>query len=384
MSRLYRKKESKMNKKITIHQGKTEITCKDANYNEATLDDLDNHFMGLIEDKKIQCASYILAREGKIFACRSMGKLRFDDPDKQFLPDSLRYIASITKVFTTIGIMQLIEKGKIYLEQPVGNIIKEFDTEAHRDIQIFHLLTHTSGLPADPGYFLEPYPKDDWGKFQTIADIIKEYTAGPKHIKPGEMWAYSSLGFSTLGEIIARVSGMRYEEYVEKEIFIPMGLKNTSFPAPGSFTENECITTAEEIKEGSYENNHLFYALGGALSNLEDTIKLGILLLNKGRLENKRILGRKTVETMLRNHLKNTPAYCWGRNLKNWEYGLGLDISQGNIVPYGTMNHEGAGRSGLYFDPVNNLAAMYFVPCKDVWIPESMENPRSIIWSGIN
>ncbi|MEJ2663132.1 MAG: serine hydrolase, partial [Spirochaetia bacterium] len=134
-----------------IHSGKTDCNPADVGYNSECLQALDEHFRRLIEKGTIHAAAYLLSKDGKIFAHKSMGRQSTYEDKGDFLPDSIRPLASITKVFTATALLQLIERGLCFLDQPVSEIIGEFDTDMHKHITLFQLLTHTSGLKADPG-----------------------------------------------------------------------------------------------------------------------------------------------------------------------------------------------------------------------------------------
>jgi CubicO group peptidase (beta-lactamase class C family) len=329
-----------------------------------------------------------------------MGKLRHTGEGGDLMPNSLRRIASVTKVFTTIAIMRLVEDGKIHLVQKVSSIIDEFDTDMHRDIRIFHLLTHTSGLQADPGFFLEPYTAQWWqlveaGKKSWIEAVL----SGPVQSKPGQVWSYSSSGFAVLGEIISRVSGMYAEDYVRQTLIDPLGMDRTFYDVPPKLHDQVCITNdwGEEdlTKEHTKEDQAKWppRVTGGLYASLHDLWKLGQMLLDKGTLNEARILGRKTVEAMTRNQLRpKTPAFYWGDRIVAKQYGLGFDVYERpdlmswnrELLSPGSFSHEGAGRSGVYIDPVEGLVFVYFTPVTDVdWIPEAVVNPLSVIWSGL-
>lgn len=373
--------------KTKIYKGDIHISPEEAGYESKKLDKLDEFLIDLVDTKRLQGASYLLARKGKIFALRSMGKLKYDDDTKDFLPDSIRWVASITKVFTSIAIMQLIEDGKLYIEQPVMTIIKEFDTPMHNRINIFHLLTHTSGIMPDSGYFLEPYPVDSFSLIRG-EEWIKKILEGPLYNKTGEAWCYSTAGFGILGEIISRASGMPYEEYVVKNIIEPLGMEKTFFTIPKEYHDQVCVVQDWEKEDFLTPRPNNYQgppSSGGGLSTtLVDLWKLGEMFLNKGTFNGRTILGRKTVEAMARNYFCNLPAYAWSRNLKSFEYGLGLSFtSDSSLASPGTFNHEGFGRSAFYVDPSEEFIVIYFVPTPTDWEAESMVNPRNIIWSGL-
>ncbi len=367
-----------------IFEAKTDITCREARYNPANVSALDAFFERLASEKKIQAASYLLARGGKIFAHKYLGRLRFDDPGRPFAPGSLRKIASITKAFTAIAVMRLAEEGLLYLEEPVADFIPEFDTPVHRGIAIWHLLTHSSGLKADPGYFLEPYPFR-W-KMNCMDDLIRFALDGPLQSRPGACWSYSTIGFVLLAEIIARASGRPYTEYVEREVLAPLGLEDTHFRVPGDKIDRVCFTLKDEI--GQFENmqNGRTFFLGGSglTSTAYDLYRIGRFFLEHGTLDGVRVLGRKTVEAMVRDQFNpNTTAFCWGARLKPMEYGAGVSISLAGILSRYVINHEGYGRCTFFADPAEDFIAVFFVPTATHWLPEIIENPRYIIWSGL-
>jgi CubicO group peptidase (beta-lactamase class C family) len=365
---------------IHVLTGTVDTTPEKAGYNPSQLEKLDDFFIRLIKEEKLQGANYLLARHGKIFAHTSMGKLRPADPAKPYMPDSIRWIASATKVFTTVAILKLAEKGKLTLEQSVSHFIQEFDTDMHRKISIFHLLTHTSGLAPDPGFYLEPYPAQR-ESFKTMDDVIKYTVSGVVHSKPGERWAYCTRGIVILGEIVKRVSGMPYEEYIQKNILDPLGMTDTCFTIPPEKRDRVCLT--EEPDDEQWESEDLFAAGGGLSSTSRDLFRFCQMMLNNGQLDGVRIVGRKAVEKMTSNHLNNVPADAWEVHLDDKKYGLGWSIAYRSILTPGTYGHEGAGRVNMLIDPVEDLVAIYFVPTAIEWMPESLICPMAIIWSGL-
>jgi CubicO group peptidase (beta-lactamase class C family) len=335
----------------------------------------------------LQCASYLLARNGRIFATNAMGRLAGFDPDRGSMRiDSIRRVASITKIFTAVSIMQLVEQGKLYLGQPVKSLIPEFDTPMHGGITVFHLITHTSGLYTDAGFFQEPYLKDWWTGYNGT-DWIKAMLSGPIHGKPGEQWIYCNAGFNLLGEIVQRVSGMSFEQYVQMNIIEPLRMERTFFQVPEHLHGEVCLLSEHDenrLKRGKSPDDPLPPSVGSIYSTLHDLWKLGQMLLNKGQLNGVRILGAKTVEAMTRNQLKNVASHAWGFPTPSYYYGLGVKVSSGSeLMSPGTFSHEGAGRCALYIDPVESFIAVYIVPTQEAWLPESVVNTRFIIWSGI-
>lgn len=377
---------------IEIMQKKMDFLPEEVGYCPKQIDEINHHLCNLIRKKSIVSAGYILSKDGKKFACNAMGKLRMDSNDL-FKCDSICRIASMTKVVTAISIMQLIEKGKIYLEQPVRTIIREFNRTVLEDVTIFHLLTHTSGLFPTPGALKEAYPRE----FDTNCygeDWIKEGIRGNVYAVPGKSWAYSSYGYMLLSEIVYRITGTKYEKYVEKNIFNPLGLNNTFFYVPEkeeyrvSYTSKHAKMLFDAmIREKNQRNIIKGGPKGhsGIYSTLEDMQIICQMLLNGGTYNDIRILSRKMVETMTKNHLKNISSDCWNDNGEYIDYGLGVRLEKSNsILSRGSYGHEGTGLGGMFIDPIEKFILVYFCNLPiPIWIPEAVTCLKNIVWSGI-
>ena len=125
---------------------------------------------------------------------------------------------------------------------------------------------------------------------------------------------------------------------------------------------------------------------GGLFSTMDDLVKFGQMLCNKGVYQGTRILSRKNVEAMTRNHTTGVKNYCWGAGGVETEYGLGMNVYSNNtFLSPGSFSHEGAGLCGLYMDPVESVVLVYFCPLVQGvdWEPEAVLNLRNIVWSGI-
>ncbi|MBN2533121.1 MAG: beta-lactamase family protein [Spirochaetales bacterium] len=373
---------------MNIHYGKTDVKPEDVGFEPAALDRLNTHFQNLI-GKKIQAAGYILSKDGKVFAHASMGKLSFENETGDFLPDSIRPTASLGKVFTATAILQLMEQGKIYLNQPVCSIIKEFDNDVHKSITIFHLLTHTSGLKAEPGSYLEPYPEDLYSSMDK-KNWIKRLLSGTLQYKTGTTWNYCSKGFTFLAEIVSRVSGLDFTDYVEQNIIHPLGMEDTCYFVPEEKMERVCLISNWNKKMLSWKKNNMittsFKGPAGMVSALTDMWKFGQMMMNGGTFNGKRILGKNTGEAAVKPQIVNYPGHNWRIRMFDetfyCTYGLGWELNKHAFLPDGTFDHEGAEGVGLYMDPQNKFIYAGLYPGEG-YCPESWVSPLAIVWSGI-
>lgn len=379
---------------LSIHEGWTDVRPEEVGFDPQAIRKLDDHYADLIGKGTIQGAGYLISRGGKVFAHRSLGKLRPEDDSAGLRPDSIRKVYSITKAFTAVAIHQLIDKGLLYLTQSASSILPEMDTDKHRKITIFHLLTHTSGLRGDPGFYTEPYglPWFEWAVHELKEkgyDIgwKKGVLSGPLQNMPGKEWIYSTSSYALLGEIITKVSGKPYEQYVREEILEPLGMTKTFFDVPESLYDEVCFTNDWERKEiynPQMRTEDVPPRAGnGLFSTMDDLWKFGQMMLNDGQFGGERIVSKRAVELQTTNHLSGVAHNGWGNKLTDYPFGLGWSLEHYDLCSKGTFSHEGFGHCGLFVDPVEELVFVFFAPSMKGYTNESVLVPRAIAWSGL-
>lgn len=188
-------------------------------------------------------------------------------------------LASMGKMFAATAIMQLIEQGKLTLDQTIGEILQDYPNVEAKKIKVKHLLSHTSGM----GDYFGPAFFENQDKIKSLEDFLPYFVNDPINFTPGETMRYSNAGYIVLGLIIQKVSGYNYNTYLEKHIFRPAGMENTG-PLIGS--------------------------AGGGLSTVRDLYKFG-LTLQQGKLISKE--GLKTITTDHFGH-----GYGYGMTLKQF------------------------------------------------------------------
>lgn len=391
---------------MNVLQGTVDCRPEETGYDSSRLNVLHEHFKRLIDTEIIFGAQYTILHKGKIIANASLGRgSAFEQVDMK--PDTVFKIASVTKPMTAVAIMQLVEAGLIRLDTRVAEVLPQFDKAPFQNIQIHHLLTHTSAISPDWGCFQEEGCPDAWdlidiyakawdgeGEFDWVAAAI----SGGLHGEVGTRWQYSSIGFVILGEIITKVSGQYANDYLMEHIIKPLGMNETAFRptvemAKRAFPMGERDQKKlKDIMDGVPPRNaDSFWAKipstgGGLWSTTRDLMKFSQMILNKGRLGDVRILGRKSVELMTTRQLHNIPDYCWNSNEPDRGYGLGFDMRQGHAHTYspGTCMHEGWGTCSLDIDPSEDFAVAWFTPYDKVeWVPEPLYNAQAIMWSGL-
>jgi CubicO group peptidase (beta-lactamase class C family) len=216
-------------------------------------------------------------------------------------------IASITKVFTAIAVMQLIEQGKLELDQPVTRYLRDYLPETGDRITIRHLLSHTSGMP-DFGQ-ISDFPKKA-GLARSLEQMLEIISSEPLLFDPGSRQHYSSSGYFVLGAIVEEVAQKSYETYIRDHVARPFGLQHTGF-VPGPVGDGERAFEYFRGPDGGLEpavaiTPTIAYSVGALLSTVGDLHRLDRALAEDTILE------APSIEMM------TTPAHG--------EYGLGFAV----------------------------------------------------------
>jgi len=267
-------------------------------------------------------------------------------------PDTIFDLASLTKVVaTTTAVMQLVEQGKIRLEDPVSQYWPEFAANGKDEITVSELLTHYSGLRGDLDL------KPEWSGYETaMRMIVAEQPIAP----PGTRWIYSDINFETLGEIVRRVSGQTLDVYCAEHIFNPLRMKDTRFRPPRGLRRRIAPTEYQHDGRGKMlwgeVHDPTAYNMGGVaghaglFSTADDLGRFAQMVLNGGSLGGAQILSPLSVLKM------TTPQSSPGKTAVR---GLGWDIDsphasiRGELFPVGSFGHTGFTGTSIWIDPVS-------------------------------
>lgn len=390
--------------------GNVDATPAEVGYDASRLELLNKHIQSLMDDGLIWSGSYCLWKNGKVFANAAIGDLAVEWQGRdKFLPDTLFEIQSVGKLFTAIAILKLMEDGILYLGQPVREWIAEFDVDDFREITIMQLLTHTSGICALEDTVMgdnrnwcdfldKDNPKDTW---------IKAVVKAGLHAKPGEKWIYSIVGYSILGEIIERATGVKAEDYIRDNIFIPCEMYETHWRWQGTKelvarynvaneTDLKLVGNArekgwQEMAKATYDTyDGVPETAGGQMSTSAEMIHLGEMLLRNGYYNGKRVIGKKALEFLWINLLGENVHDCTYDHNRQMMYGAGVpiyskEIDLDKIVSENTIYHEGAGTSMFLVDKEEDFVAVFQTSFQKEfdWNHRAVMGTASIIWSGI-
>ena len=320
-----------------------------------------------VESHSLAGAVTLVADKDKVLSVDTLG---FADVEagKSMRADALFWIASQSKPITAVALMMLVDDGKVRLDDPVAKYLPEFrqlwlavekDNDhislkrPSRPITVRDILSHTSGMPFSSAIEV---PTLDSLPLRTA---VRSYAMTPLLFEPGSKYQYSNAGINTAGRIIEVVSGMPYEVFLDKRLFEPLGMKDTTFWPD----EAQLTRLAKSYKPNTQKNGleattigQLQYPLddrkrqpmpaGGLFSTVEDIGKFCRMMLNKGTMDGKRFLNEDTVAEMTK---KQT-----AESIKDG-YGLGFSTGEGSF------GHGGAFATNMTIDTKRGLVTVFLV-----------------------
>ncbi len=319
---------------------------------------LDGMINGAISRKDFPGAVILIGRKGKTVFRKAYGESQWV-PERKPLDETMIFdLASITKpVATATSIMILVEEGKISLDEKVKEYVPGFapyvdpSGKPGEDARIWHLLTHTSGLP--------PYAKvteveEALGLPCTTAQLVGFIARLPKTDAPGTAFHYSCLGYITLAHILKIVSGQDISVFSQERIFKPLKMKHTFFNPPEKF-RSFCVSTEVIDKkplvgvvhdplarlQGGISGN------AGLFSTADDLAIFARMMLERGSYKGGRILSPLAVERMTTVWPK---AFSAGRGL-GWDLDSSYSTNGGDLFGPNSYGHTGYTGTSIWIDP---------------------------------
>ncbi|GJE78430.1 serine hydrolase domain-containing protein [Methylorubrum suomiense] len=362
------------------------------------LERVDSWMRGYVDSGRLAGLSVAVMRGGKTAFFRAHGHADLAR-QKPFAADTITRIYSMTKPLTSLAVLMLYEEGRFQLDDPVARFLTEFaemrvmvggnrakleTVPALRPITIRDLLTHTSGLTYG---FMEATLVDALYRaeaidFQTsklsLGELVGKLAQQPLLAQPGAEWNYS-VATDVLGHLVAVVSGLDFAEFMRRRILRPLAMHDTDFSVPEDkqprFAANYAFDRegALRLYDDSVDSKFLrtpplASGGGGLVSTAGDYLRFCRLILNRGALDGVRLLGRKTVDLMLMNHLPGDLAAMGQPRFAESSYagigfGLGfsvmLDPAAAQIIGTpGEIAWGGVASTSFWIDPAEDMAVV--------------------------
>ena len=211
----------------------------------------------------------LIVKDGNVVYRKAFGMANTELGVK-LTPEHVFRIGSITKQFTASAILKLEEEGKLSVQDDITKYIKDFPTHGYT-ITIEHLLTHSSGIKSYTG--MADWTAEVRKKDFTPLELIDFFKKEPMDFAPGTEFKYNNSGYFMLGHIIEVVSGKKYEQYLQDNFFVPLGMKNTYYDSPTRLINNRAAgyeKDGESFTNAPYLSMSQPYAAGSLISTLDD------------------------------------------------------------------------------------------------------------------
>ena len=334
------------------------------------LEKVDKVVEGLVASNRIAGATVIILRHGRVAYFKAFGEMD-RERKKPMQKDTIFRIYSMTKAIVTAGAMMLWEEKKFGLDDPLSMHLPEYKNPrvwtkdgvvpARQEVAPRDLMRHTAGMVyghfgGTPVHratekaigFKNGFP------METLATSSKKFGAVPLLFHPGDDWVYG-VSIDVLGRLIEVKSGLPLDRFLKERIFKPLDMKDTGFFVPGSkvdrfsanyTTDNKGrLSLRDDPRKSRYLQNPTFLSGGGGLtSTTRDYARFLQLIANGGRLNKTRLLKKKTVAMMIRNHV---PAKAMPIAFGEQErHGIGFGL--GFAVRTATSTWDSSGRLGEY------------------------------------
>jgi uncharacterized protein YbbC (DUF1343 family)/CubicO group peptidase (beta-lactamase class C family) len=308
--------------------------------------DLDALVQDAVDRGRMPGAVLVVGHNGKVVYRKAFGTRSLEPTHEAMTADTIFDLASLTKcIATTTAVMQLVEQGRIRLNEPVANYLPEFAQNGKGQVTIRELLTHYSGLAPDLDL------KQPWeGKTTAFRMAMESRLQNP----PGTRFVYSDINFETLAFVVEKVTGMSLDEYTQKYIFQPLGMKETRYLPPAAW--------ASRIAPTEYDDDHKMLRgvvhdptarrMGGVaghaglFSTADDLALYAEALLN-----GKGVLGPAIIEKM---STPQQPAMAASLRGLGWDIDSPFSSNRGELLPVGSYGHTGFTGTSLWIDPVTD------------------------------
>jgi CubicO group peptidase (beta-lactamase class C family) len=330
-------------------------------------------------EKGFPGAALVVVKDGKIIKNTAYGyKKKYDgekalEKPEAMSADTMFDLASVTKMFSTnLAIQKLVSEKKLGIDDKVSKYIAEFAEDKKENITIRQLLTHSAGFAPEIKYF-DPNSKDFYSldRDKTLSLLLKT----PLAYEIGSKSVYSDTDYIILGYIIEKITGQKQDEYVEKNIYKPLGLTHTMYNPLMKGFGREAFAATELLGntrsntvdfpgirkgtiQGEVHDEKAFYSLSGVaghaglFSNTQDMAVLAQVLLNGGGYGGVKLFDKETLDQFIKpSEIEPTLALGWDRQAdagKLWEFG-----AYASEMTYG---HTGWTGTSVLMDPKNDIA----------------------------
>lgn len=347
---------------------------------------IDNLLQEYVDKGLVPQALTFVAKDGQVIHNKAFGWRDIESQTPVQIDDIFR-MYSQTKAIATVALMTLFEQGKFQLDDPVSKYIPEMTDQvivegsnldnlqtrkAESPVLIRHLLSHTSGIS-----HLSPLPGEPRKEYSTLSAYVKDLVKAPLIHDPGTKWNYHPAS-DVCGYLVEYFSGKTLQDYLEEAIFIPLGIKDMAYYYEASYKER-FVTMYREIdgklqpdemwsgRNPFGEDRRMAQAGTGLNGTIEGYARFCQMILNYGKFNGNRILGRRTIEIMVKNQIMPIEG---GDN--SFHFGLGFQVYPGGkedwdiqlnaspMISHGSLSWGGMANTAYLIDHKENMIILLY------------------------
>ena len=333
---------------------------------------IDQVIQASIAKKELPGAVVLVARHGRVAWRKAYGSRAVEPQREAMTLDTIFDLASLTKIVATAtSIMILVEQGKVRLSDPVVEFIPEMKGGGRDAITLEQLLTHTAGFA--PDFDL----RERWTGYD---EAIKRLYREPLRNQPGARFVYSDINYIALGEVVHRVSGQALDEFARRNIFVPLGMRDTGFNPNAGLRSRIAPTEkrrgqmnylgdsgenagpqGEQWLRGQVHDPTSFRMSGvaghaGLFSTADDLAIFCQMILHGGTYNGARILSPMGVATMTRPRAIADNGSARGLG---WDIATSFSTNKGDLFPLGSFGHTGFTGTSMWIDPASDSFVIF-------------------------
>ena len=284
----------------------------------------------------------------------SFGSARTAQGVEPMRPDHRFLLTSISKTFTALQLLALVEDGRFSLSTPIRDVISEFDGEGREAVRLWHVLTHTSGIREDA----HTNTAEDLHPDLSAADHLRAALEAPLEFSPGTRVSYCSPPFWLLAEMIQRTTATSHVEHLTESICAPLRLEHTGYHTQSDPRDDYVLSSSETRSELAEQVRRLAYPAGGIVGNVSDLLTYGRMFLSEGRSsDGTSVLSPLTISalgepwTIGLEGPRSSEGVSW-----RLERGLGWAVGgPGDLCGRGVLWHSGASGTAMWIDQANDF-----------------------------
>ena len=336
---------------------------------------LDKILESAVEQGEVPGAVLVVGHQGRIVYRKAFGSRSLEPVREPMTIDTVFDIASMTKcVATATAVMQLVEQGRVRLNDPIKKFLPEFARNGKADVTVRESLTHYSGLAPDLDL------KSEWRGKDIAFNMVMETKP---FIPPGSRFVYSDINFETLGFLVEKITGQSLDDYTSEHIFLPLGMKDTRFLPPQNWIARIAPTEYDEhgqmlrgiVHDPTARRMGGVAGHAGLFSTADDLARFAEDLLHAHKI--------LSAASMTKMSTPQQPATAPSLRGLGWDIDSPFSSNRGELLPVGSFGHTGFTGTSIWIDPITDTYVILLTNAVHPHVGKSVVSLRSKVATAV-